>query len=338
MGILDLVTAGLSAGSALFGGETKGRTKEKTKTKTRQQASTNTRSHLGVMVKQAEKYGFNPLTVLSAGGLGAFSESTTEGKTKTKSKMKGKNVQSSNAGIGPAIAAAVPAIGNALSLGSDAPSPSGMSPWYDYGASGSSPIDTKLAEYDLINAQLRSNPGYNATGADGDAVYTPGSALWWKSVPWDGMKPEYDNAKITNPHYGRPIDASRADASASSDRYDEIGGAVHGISNYAADRRTAPTQYDAAEQQFIQDAFDVMNAGTRNIDKAIGDWEKRTFAPGVETIQNKARSYWDAYEDAYDGAVAEVRSTLAPYVEYQFQPAIPYGGRVDNRGYPRTTW
>lgn len=102
----------------LLGGSSSSNTKvrEKTRSRTHNISATRTRSNLGQMVRQAEKYGFNPLTVLRAGGLGAYASSATEGKAWTKSSTRGKNAtsSSSSAPLAAGVAGAINSVGNAL--------------------------------------------------------------------------------------------------------------------------------------------------------------------------------------------------------------------------------
>lgn len=93
-----------------MGGDTSTKTKERTKSRTK--SVTRSRSNLGMMVRDAKRYGFNPLTILRAGGLGAYSQTASRGVTTSKSK--GKNVQQSSGPMGAAIAGAAQSVGNAL--------------------------------------------------------------------------------------------------------------------------------------------------------------------------------------------------------------------------------
>lgn len=112
-----------------MGGDTSTKTREKTRTKTR--SKTVTRSNLGLMVRQAKKYGFNPLTVLRAGGLGAYGQTQSSGVTKSNSK--GKNKTSSSGPLGAAIAGAATSIGNALTSTTTPQAESASLAWNDAG-------------------------------------------------------------------------------------------------------------------------------------------------------------------------------------------------------------
>lgn len=343
--MLGAIIGGLASivGGAM-GGDTTTSTREKTRSRTRQQAQTVTKANLGQLVRQAEKHGFNPATILSAGGLGAFSKSSTSGNTWSNSMTRGKNVSSSGGPLGAGIAAAGQSIGNAFSLGS-ANTPDGVgaagTAWQDYGVAGTDPIAAKSVETDLINAQLNSNPGVNATSADGGNPMLPGSSTWWQATPWGGKTPKFEEGSITHPWpkgSGMTIDAGRQDADVASKRYDEAGGVMAGISNYAADYRTAPQAYDRSEQQFFKDAYQVFDNSTRNFDRVTDKAISDAVTPIYNNVKARAQSYWDAFEEGHDQTVSQVRSVIDPYIQYQFQPPMEYIGAVDNRGYPRPKW
>lgn len=106
----SLVGAVGSVLGGALGGNTSTKTSEKTRTKTR--SHTRSRSNLSMMVRDAKRNGFNPLTILRAGGLGAYSQTSSRGVTTSKSK--GRNVQSSSGPLGAGIAGAAVSVGNAL--------------------------------------------------------------------------------------------------------------------------------------------------------------------------------------------------------------------------------
>lgn len=350
--MLGAILGGLASivGGAM-GGDTTTSTREKTRSRTRQKAQTVTKSNLGQLVRQAEKHGFNPATILSAGGLGAFSKSSTSGNTWSNSMTRGKNVSSSGGPLGAGIAAAGQSIGNAFSLGS-ANTPDGVgaagTAWQDYGAHGTDPIAAKAVETDLINAQLSASPGVNATSVDGGNPMLPGSSTWWQATPWGGKTPKFEEGSITHPWpkgSGMTIDAGRQDADVASKRYDEAGGIVAGVSNYAADRATAPQAYDRSEQQFFKDAGTIFNNADRNLLTVLNKNTGPTFQdvadavkPTYDTVRQRAQSYWDTFEEGHDAAVSHVRSVVDPYIQYQFQPPMEYIGAVDRAGYPRPKW
>lgn len=150
-----LITGGAAIFSSLFGGDSQSntRTKEKTKTKSQSVSASRTRSNLGQMVRQAEKYGFNPLTVLRAGGLGAYSSSMSETQARSKSNSKGKNITSSSSGapLAAGIAAAGQAVGNALT---NTQTPEANTASNAFNAPAGEFAVNPQAEHDLVMRQL----------------------------------------------------------------------------------------------------------------------------------------------------------------------------------------
>lgn len=106
----------------LMGGEEKTNTRSKQRTKSHSSSTSNSRTtgHLGQMVRAAERNGFNPLTLLRAGGLASYSSTSTSsfGKSLTNSKGKNSGSSSSTAPLAAGIAGAAAAIGGAVSEGS----------------------------------------------------------------------------------------------------------------------------------------------------------------------------------------------------------------------------
>lgn len=178
----ELLTAGAGIANALFGGDSSSRQKGKAKTKS--QSVTRTKSHLGQMVKQAEKYGFNPLTVLQAGGLSAYATTANVGKSNTKSSSHGS--ASSGSPFGQALSAVAP-LAAMVSSGGTNPSGAGAAgqqaqadAWKNAPAATpyGDPATQKANEYKLVMQQLGDNNKPNAQTYDGKTPEVPSSSMY----------------------------------------------------------------------------------------------------------------------------------------------------------------
>lgn len=133
----------------LVGGEESSNSKSKTKTK----SVTKNSVHLAQMVRQAERAGFNPLTILRAGGLSAFTNTTSI----TNSKSKSSGSSSSSSPLGQGIANLGGAIGGAIDSGPSAVALNAASAWQGAPAAAN---NANQAEYDALQAQLQKvQPG-----------------------------------------------------------------------------------------------------------------------------------------------------------------------------------
>lgn len=178
----EIIGAVGSIVGGLAGGDTSTNSREKSKT--RSKSSTTTRSHLGQMVRQAEKHGFNPLTVLQSGGLSAYATSQNKGFSNTRSRSHGSS--SSSAPFGQAIAGAAQAIGGAVaqSEGTQAASTArdawlGMRSPTPYG----DPIINRQNDMSLVMQQLGGNSGANAVTPSGGNPQIPTSSVQYQGVP-----------------------------------------------------------------------------------------------------------------------------------------------------------
>lgn len=145
----SLLTGVGSVIGGLLGGEERQKSRGKSKTKSR--STTTNQTHLGKMVRVAERNGFNPLTLLRAGGLAAFTDTTTTGKSKTKSKSHGSS--SSSAPLAAGIAGGIGAIGNALGEYASQEAATAANAW-QMPDNVPIPATNPRAEYDLLQAQL----------------------------------------------------------------------------------------------------------------------------------------------------------------------------------------
>lgn len=266
-----LIGAAGSVLGGLLGGDSSTRTKEKTRAKSQSASVTTTRARLGQLVKEAEKHGFNPLTVLNAGGLGAFSQSGTVSESKTQSKSKGRNASSSSAPLGAAIAGAAQSIGGAVQQSAQADQSAQNQ--YDAWNGLRTPSDSKAAEYDLINAQL---PGYAATG---EVPRYPASTTYEAKTPAlssaggaDGgsMKPTYEKPTVTNPYpasWGIKVAPNSPDGEMYETRYgDFIGGAL-GLIPFAQDSGYI------ARQKWDQYAQPVADKMIKGVNDEVASWD-----------------------------------------------------------------
>lgn len=196
----SLIAAGGSILGGLLGGEERQNSRGKSKTKSR--STTTNDVHLRKMVRTAERNGFNPLTLLRAGGLAAFTDTSTTGKSKTKSRSRGSSSSSSPMAAG--IAGAASAIGGAMAQGPSAESEASANAW-QMPSNAPIPASNPRAEYDLLQAQL----GGVKYGTLGTQPSVPVSTTY-KSTPAlaaagvagaDGgfVQPTYEAPTVTNP-------------------------------------------------------------------------------------------------------------------------------------------
>lgn len=261
-----LIGAAGSVLGGLLGGDSSTKSKEKTKSKTASVSTT--KAKLGQLVKQSEKYGFNPLTVLNAGGLGAFS--TTTALSKTSSKSKGKNASSSSAPLGAAIAGAAQSIGGAMQQAADQGQQNLSSA---FNAVPTATADSKAAEYNLVQAQL---PQYRTAG---EVPTFPASSTYEAKTPALGnaggndggsLVPTYEKPTVTNPYpasWGIKVAPNSPDGEMYETRYgDFIGGAL-GLIPFAQDSGYI------ARQKWDQYAQPVADKMLKGVDDEIKSWD-----------------------------------------------------------------
>lgn len=225
----------IGAAGSVLGGLLGGEEKTKGKNKTWTNASTRSKVHLTRLVNEAERAGFNPLTILRAGGLSAYTD--TFSRSFSKSKTKGSSSSSSPLGAG--IAAAANTLGGAITNAND-PAATAQAAWQ------APSIGAKAAEFDVVQQQLKGvNPGELATQPRVPASTTYEAkkpALGGYSSGQDGgaMQPTFEAPTVTNPFpksWGVKVDPSVPDAQAFEDRYggSEIAEMIGGLTVAGAD-------------------------------------------------------------------------------------------------------
>lgn len=228
-----LISAGGSILGGLLGGEERQNSRGRSKSKTR--STTTNDVHLRRMVRTAERNGFNPLTLLRAGGLAAFTDTTTTGTSKTRSRSRGSS--SSSTPLGAGIAGAASAIGGALDSGPSMESQSAANAWATP-ANAPIPATNPRAEMNLLQAQL----GGVQHGTLGTQPSVPVSSTFTANpvlssnpaVGSDGtaMQPTYEAPEIMNPFpkdTGLKVDPGAPNASAFAERYGEPGDWLGGV-------------------------------------------------------------------------------------------------------------
>lgn len=179
----ELITAGAGLANALMGGGDTS-TKQKGKSITKSSSKTRTRSALGQMVRQAEKHGFNPLTVLQSGGLSAYATTSNVGYSHTKSSSHGSS--SSGSPFGQALSAVAP-LAAMVSSGGTNPSGAGAAgqqaqaeAWQNAPAATpyGDPATQKANEYKLVMQQLGGSDQPNGQTYDGKTPEIPASSLY----------------------------------------------------------------------------------------------------------------------------------------------------------------
>lgn len=267
-----LIGAAGSLLGGLLGGETKQKGRSRTRSTTASTSTTKNKVHLQQLVNAAERNGFNPLTLLRAGGLAAFTDSTTTGLSTGRSFTKSRGGSSSTAPLAAGIAGAASQIGGAI----DNPSPSRASQsaadaWQaPLGASNAG------AEQQLLTQQVGTQPRipvsttYSAKPALAAQAVTDGS---------DGsaMTPTYEKPTVTNPFSqgsGVKVDPTVPDAAAAEERYGDILSNAFGVYNIARDTWHAAANSDWAKE-------------------VINDYEKYRRQP-ITTIEGvPAIGLWD---------------------------------------------
>lgn len=228
-----LISAGGSILGGLLGGEERQNSRGRSKSKTR--STTTNDVHLRRMVKTAERNGFNPLTLLRAGGLAAFTDTTTSGVSKTRSRSRGSSSSSSPLGAG--IAGAASDIGGAIDSGPSAESQSAANAWA-MPANAPVPAANPRAEFNLLQAQL-GGVKYGTLGTQPSvpvsstyAAKPALSAVAAAGSDGSAMQPTYEAPEIMNPFpkdTGLKVDPGAPNASAFAERYGEPGDWLGGV-------------------------------------------------------------------------------------------------------------
>lgn len=187
----------IGAAGSVLGGLLGGEEKTKGKNKTWTSSATRSKVHLKQLVSEAEKAGFNPLTILRAGGLSAYTD--TFSKSFSKSKTKGSS--SSSTPLGAGIAAAANTLGGAIENMSS-PAAGAAQAWNAPPAS----LPAAQAEYNMVKRALSDVQ----PGTLGTQPRLPASSTWEAKTPalsgaaTDGsggqsMQPTFEAPTITNP-------------------------------------------------------------------------------------------------------------------------------------------
>lgn len=318
-----------SIAGGLIGGSSSGKSREKTKSKTKSTSTTRTRSHLGQMVKAAERNGFNPLTVLRSGGLSAYATSQNTGYSISRGVSRGRNSQSTSAPLGSAIAGAAQSIGAAVGDIGSSTAQGASDAWAGLRTVTTDPVVAKAQEYDLVQQQLKSGPGPGTTTEDGGNPYLPGSSTWWQNTPplgYDakkvsGLLPTFEAPTVTNPVH--PETGFRAnpwamDAEMAETRYGDILSNVAGVYNVGADLYW---NRELIANKLVESAYTP---------------EDRKI---VEGVMKEVNPYVDSLKDTWDAIPPVVNSvTQAAVKKIQGEPPMSYIGRVDRAGLPRESW
>lgn len=284
----------------LLGGDTSQRTKEKTKSKTRSASVSQSTANLGRLVRASERAGFNPLTVLRAGGLSAYSTVANEGMSRSKTNSKGKNMTSSSAPLGAGIAGAFQSIGGAVSSAEQAGAGTASAWQGPAGAPGYDPVTARQREYDLVQAQLGGSNGPGAVSEDGGPIMIPASTTYKADKPalgsQDGsdgssMKPTFENPTVTNPwpsKSGMKVDPTIPDVEHFETRYGEgelSPATIAGWGTLAADVYNSLPTWKQSVDQFNKDLNTVVvDPYKRMIDKVdTKNWDVIGNMVPVET-------------------------------------------------------
>lgn len=294
----------------LLGGDSKEKGKSKSKTKTRSTSTTENKLRLGALVRTAEKNGFNPLTLLRAGGLAAFTNSTTSGTSYSRSKTKSKGSSSSSSPLGAGIAGAATIIGGAIDSGPSQESASARDAWA--GLRTPDAASSPVAEMNLINAQLRGvDYGTLGTQPQHSAQRTVSKEpeLAFENYTGLSLTPDVEKGTVTNPyptHSNASIDKRFLDADAWEKRYSDPGGWAAGGINAVADgwhnlNRVARDHsqaigFDKPSKSFfdtINGAHPVLNTPVSNL------WDPPSIAVTEPVVMQHA---WPTlgYKPAYD--------------------------------------
>lgn len=219
----SLIGAAGSLIGGLLGGESSEKGKSHTRTRTR--STTKHRVRLGELVRSAERAGFNPLTVLNAGGLAGFTE--TRNNSFSNQKTKSSSSSSSGSALGAGIAGALNAVGGAMDTGASRMAESSADAW-----AGLRTVDNsaaRAAEYDLLNAQLGATR-YGELGTqprlpvsttyDAKPALSANGGLDMAKGGW--IDPTFEAPTVTNPFpkvWGASVNPNVPDASAYEERY-----------------------------------------------------------------------------------------------------------------------
>lgn len=308
----------------LLGGDSSQRTKEKSKSKVRSKSTSRSTGNLGRMVRAAERNGFNPLTLLRAGGLSAYSTVTNDSYSVTKSKSKGKNNTSSSAPLGAGIAGAFQSVGSAISEAAGSQQAQSAADAWQGLRTVSNPGYNKALEYDLIQAQLGGISSPGGVTADGGNPRYPASSTSYTAKPMLGLSgdgsdgrsriPTYEQPTVTNPFpsgWGIKVDPTVPDAAAWEERYggselaETAAGVIVGASDVAAN-------WDASVNHLVSH-----------------DWP--AIKKRMSELTLPAPQGWDVLPNVLESVTQKDVERLQGY------PPLAYAGRTYGRGTPVNT-
>lgn len=320
-----------------MGGDSSTKSKEHTRSKTT--SSSVNKSNLSQLVAQAEKNGFNPLTVLRAGGLSTFSRSS--GISRTNSKSKGSSSSSSSAPLGAAIAGAAQSIGGAISAGGSPESGPGVN-YRDAWAGNLDPVaaaqSARDQETDLVAQQLRSTNDPGAYGVDNrlparQSTYNPKPAL---GVGPEGLdeyiKPsqlksgDREQTDFTPTRWGIELPPGQVNASAAEDFAGELGEFIMGGVNIGQ-----TIGYNARRLYDYNIENNMM--GRTNV-KTRPDPFDPTLGMS-KTYGSRSKAAWDIIPAAIDSVIADqVKRVETPALKFVPQGEGFHDGYIQGGGDP----
>lgn len=305
----------------LLGGETSQRTREKTKSKSRTRSTSTSDANLGRLVRDAERNGFNPLTVLRSGGLSAYSTVNNSGYSVTKSNSRGKNNSSSSAPLGAGIAGAFQTIGGAMADSGPSPESGAAADAWQGLRYANDPVAAKSQEFDLVQAQLR-DARVGAVSEDGGNPTVPASSTYYTRTPAlkmsggsDGgsMQPTFEAPTVTNPwptRSGIKVNPNVPDVSAFEERYgeSEIMSTIAGAGTLAGDIYNSLPTWKQSVADLQKDIDTVVVSPYRDLIARGNQWDvlpnvlESVTQDDVKKLQLRPSLQYVSPTGAYTGA------------------------------------
>lgn len=274
----------------------------KNKTTNKAHQVTNTSISLTDMVKEAEKAGFNPLTVLRAGLGGAFSktesrqnqvsESTTLQDQKYWSKVNGESVTTGHNAM-----AAVPTAPSLGSVVSNAASTA-----FDIYRQDAARAADAAQQRQMQDAALRgiqaANSGMSrsmyvpSTVTAGPALSSAGSAALARGAP---VTPTYETPTVTNPYKSFKVDTGAPDAEAAETRYGDVLSNIFGVKNWIDDvlyNITGTTLDERAKvnQGYVTDATAALTNSVNKAKAVLSDDSMRGIGRTIDSYLGTGKS------------------------------------------------
>lgn len=282
----------IGAVGSIVGSMIGGSSKEKTKGQTWSRSVNRTSHdvHLKQLVRESRKAGFNPMTILNAGGLSAYSTTTSRGDSYTRSKG---STSGSSTNLGAGIAGAASAIGDGVDAMAKVNTANAFSSPFNAAS-----VSAASAQNDMSNALASvqtSTVGTQPT-LQSAAVQTTGD--------WDGsaVKPEQGETKATNPW---------------------MNGSWMMVNPEAPDAEAWETRYGDSE------VYSTLGGIKTNIHDFRYTFDKRIKEPVENWIKKTASEAWEnsSFMTA-DDILGSVRiSTVQPaYVQTQSVSPMAIGG------------